>query len=133
MKIRLMFTILLFTTVFAGCRSTQQYTPIDTSTHSTPRRATGHWGGQKTCPVTGEALGSMGDPIAVQVQGHAVWVCCEGCVAAVKDDPDKSLQYVQKERGRMPRSEVQGAAAYDRTETSRISSSSGSCSSCRSR
>lgn len=133
MKIRLMLTILLLMTVFAGCRSTQQYTPIDTFKHSPPGRSTGHWSGQKTCPITGEALGSMGDPVVVQVQGHMVWVCCEGCVDAVTDDPHKSVQYVQKERGRMPGTEVEGSAAYDRTDTSRVSSPSGSCSSCRSR
>lgn len=134
MKIRLMLTVmLLFTTEFAGCRSTQRYTPIDTSSHSPPRRSSGHWGGQKTCPVTGEALGSMGDPIAVQVQGHTVWVCCEGCVAAVKGEPDKYLQHVQKELARTPGSAVQHARTYDDTDTSRVSSSSGSCPSCRSR
>jgi hypothetical protein len=134
MKTRLMFTlVLLFTTAFAGCRSTQRYTPIDTSSHSTPARSTGQWGGQKTCPVTGEALGSMGDPIAVKVQGHTVWVCCEGCADAVKNDPEKSLQYVQKERGRTPGTAIRLDDSYDPSNSSRVSSSSGSCSSCRSR
>ena len=117
MKIRLMLTVmLLFTTVFAGCRSTQRHAPIDTSSHSPPRRASGHWGGHKTCPVTDEALGSMGDPIAVQVQDHTVWVCCEGCVAAVKEDPEKYLQQIKGDRVRSPGSEVQRAAAHDHRE-----------------
>ncbi|MBS1985661.1 MAG: hypothetical protein JST16_15995 [Bdellovibrionales bacterium] len=135
MKIRLMLTvIMLFTTVFAGCRSTQRYTAVDTSSHSPPRRSSGQWGGQKTCPVTGEALGSMGDPIAVPVQDHTVWVCCEGCVAAVKEDPEKYLQQVRGDRVRRPGSVVPRSAAHDHRGTGGgVSSSSGSCPSCRSR
>ncbi|HEX7447603.1 MAG TPA: heavy metal-binding domain-containing protein [Pirellulales bacterium] len=34
---------------------------------------------QKTCPVTGLALGSMGAPLKVEVGGRTVWICCEGC------------------------------------------------------
>lgn len=134
MKVRLMLIVmLLFTTAFAGCRSSPQHAPVDTASHSTPRSSTGKWGGQKTCPVTDEALGSMGDPIAVKVQGHTVWVCCEGCVDAVKEDPDKSLLYVQNERGRTPGTAIQLDDSYDRSNRSRVSSSSGSCPSCRSR
>ena len=39
---------------------------------------------QKTCPVTGELLGSMGAPIKVTVEGRDVLVCCEGCVDELK-------------------------------------------------
>ena len=31
---------------------------------------------QKTCPVTNLKLGSMGDPIAVEVEVRKVWLCC---------------------------------------------------------
>ncbi|WP_404307038.1 hypothetical protein [Neorhodopirellula lusitana] len=44
---------------------------------------------QKVCPVSGKSLGSMGDPIAVDVNGQNVFVCCAGCVGAVKSDPAK--------------------------------------------
>lgn len=44
---------------------------------------------QKVCPVSGKPLGSMGDPIAVDVNGQPVFVCCAGCVNAVKADPAK--------------------------------------------
>ncbi len=42
---------------------------------------------QKVCPVSGKPLGSMGSPIAVEVDGQDVYVCCAGCVDAVKEDP----------------------------------------------
>lgn len=57
------------------------------------------YGGQKTCPVTGEELGSMGKPIAVSVKGQPVYVCCEGCVEKVRQNPDSFLAKVQAERG----------------------------------
>ncbi|MDR3634432.1 MAG: heavy metal-binding domain-containing protein [Isosphaeraceae bacterium] len=34
---------------------------------------------QKTCPVTGKPLGSMGPPVPVVVAGKRVFLCCEGC------------------------------------------------------
>ena len=44
---------------------------------------------QKICPVSGKPLGSMGDPVAVDVNGQRLFVCCEGCVNAIKGNPDK--------------------------------------------
>jgi YHS domain-containing protein len=44
---------------------------------------------QKICPVSGKALGSMGEAIAVDVDGQTVYVCCAGCVNAVKSNPAK--------------------------------------------
>lgn len=35
---------------------------------------------QEICPVTGEKLGSMGDPIKVQVGDETVFLCCKGCL-----------------------------------------------------
>ncbi len=46
---------------------------------------------QKTCPVTKQALGSMGDPIAVEVEGQGLWVCCAGCETPLKATPAKYL------------------------------------------
>ena len=48
-------------------------------------------GARRTCPVTGEELGSMGPPLPVTVRGRTVHVCCEGCVAALRQDPDRYL------------------------------------------
>lgn len=47
---------------------------------------------QKTCPVNGEPLGSMGKPIRVDVAGRSVYVCCAGCVNAVRRNPQKYLR-----------------------------------------
>lgn len=54
---------------------------------------------QKVCPVSGQALGSMGDPIAVPIGEKAVYVCCQGCVAAVQNEPAKYLAMVTGDGG----------------------------------
>lgn len=58
------------------------------------------FGGQKTCPVTGEELGSMGKPVAVTVKGQTVYVCCRGCAAKAQSDPDKTLAAVAADQAR---------------------------------
>ena len=64
------------------------------------------YGGQKVCPVTGNKLGSMGQPVAVDTgigarqpsalgklfgrkatPGIVIYVCCQNCAAKVKSDP----------------------------------------------
>lgn len=47
---------------------------------------------QQFCPVSGEKLGGMGDPVKLLVDGHPVYLCCQGCVAKVKHDPETYLR-----------------------------------------
>jgi Cu(I)/Ag(I) efflux system membrane fusion protein len=42
---------------------------------------------QQDCPVTNTKLGSMGDPIPVDVQGRRVWTCCDACPPKLQADP----------------------------------------------
>jgi Cu(I)/Ag(I) efflux system membrane fusion protein len=46
---------------------------------------------QKICPVTSARLGSMGNPLAVDVQGRMVWVCCSGCPDKLITQPARYL------------------------------------------
>ena len=46
---------------------------------------------QKTCPVTIARLGSMGAPIAVEIEGQKVWTCCSACPPRLKAQPIKYL------------------------------------------
>ena len=76
------------------------------------------YGGQKVCPVTGAKLGSMGPVIPVETSigakqpsllgkmfgrkptpGVAIYVCCQDCVAKVKNDPVTYVVSVIAERG----------------------------------
>ena len=58
------------------------------------------YGGQRTCPVSGAELGSMGDPIPVAVKGQTVYVCCSGCVRKLKANPEEYVAKVREETGR---------------------------------
>ena len=51
---------------------------------------------QKICPVTGVPLGSMGVPPKVSVNGRDVFLCCERCEDALKEDPEKHLAKLPK-------------------------------------
>ena len=43
---------------------------------------------QKVCPVSGKALGSMGPPIKVTVDGRHLFICCAGCEDKAKANFD---------------------------------------------
>jgi hypothetical protein len=45
----------------------------------------------KTCIVTGNELGSMGDPITEVYQGQQVKFCCKACITKFHKDPAKYL------------------------------------------
>lgn len=47
-----------------------------------------------TCPVSGETLGSMGDPIAKSYEGREVKFCCKGCVSKFEAAPESFLSQI---------------------------------------
>ncbi len=47
---------------------------------------------QRTCPVTGAALGSMGVPIKITLRSQTVFLCCQGCVGKAKRSPEEMLK-----------------------------------------
>ncbi len=49
-----------------------------------------------TCPVSGEKLGSMGDPVVKTIDGREVRFCCNGCVRRFKGNTAKYLAVVDK-------------------------------------
>lgn len=46
---------------------------------------------QHFCPVSGEMLGTMGEPKKIRVNGQTVWICCDGCKDQLLAEPDKYL------------------------------------------
>ena len=48
---------------------------------------------QTHCPVSGEKLGSMGEPVVVTHEGTSVKPCCDGCIEKFEKD---SAKYVAK-------------------------------------
>lgn len=43
------------------------------------------------CLVSGEKLGSMGDPVVINHEGQEIKFCCDSCVPKFKKDPAKYL------------------------------------------
>ena len=51
-------------------------------------------GPQTVCPVTGSPV----DPkLYVDANGYRIYVCCGGCVAAVKADPAKYIEKMKSD------------------------------------
>ena len=49
----------------------------------------------KTCVVSGETLGEMGDPLAFEYDGTEVQFCCAGCIKEFRKDPATYLGKVR--------------------------------------
>lgn len=49
-----------------------------------------------TCPVSGQKLGSMGEPIVKEYDGREVRFCCDACPAAFEKDMEKYLAEIDK-------------------------------------
>jgi Cu(I)/Ag(I) efflux system membrane fusion protein len=49
---------------------------------------------QHFCPVSGEMLGTMGVPEKIEVEGKTVWICCGGCDAKIRAEPEKYLSKI---------------------------------------
>ncbi len=81
-------------TYFGATRSASSTpAPLSSPPDSTPVAPTDHVlaARQKVCPVTGEPLDSMGGPVRVEVAGKIVFVCCKGCEAPLRKNPEKYL------------------------------------------
>ncbi len=50
----------------------------------------------RTCPVSGEELGSMGPAVAYRVGDTEVQLCCPSCVAKLEKDPEKYVEILKK-------------------------------------
>jgi YHS domain-containing protein len=67
---------------------------------------------QTTCPVMG---GKINPALYVDVEGQRIFVCCAGCVTAVKNDPEKYLLKL-KEQGVTPQPVPPPQAAEEAAE-----------------
>lgn len=58
-------------------------------------------GDQKSCPISGKALGSMGAPVRIMMEGQPLFLCCKGCVDEAREDPKKTLKRVEELKARV--------------------------------
>lgn len=49
-----------------------------------------------TCPISGQALGSMGDPVVKEIDGREVRFCCAGCVEPFEKEKAKHFGEIDK-------------------------------------
>jgi len=49
----------------------------------------------KTCPVSGEKLGEMGQPFTFTYKDQEVKLCCKGCQKDFDKNPDKYLKLIR--------------------------------------
>jgi YHS domain-containing protein len=50
----------------------------------------------KTCVVSGDKLGEMGDPFVYAYEGREIKFCCKGCVKDFKKDPAKYIKMIDE-------------------------------------
>src|SRR5512137_1364233 len=50
----------------------------------------------KTCVVSGDKLGEMGDPFVYAYKGREIKFCCKGCLKDFKKDPAKYIKMIDE-------------------------------------
>ncbi|MEM7475354.1 MAG: hypothetical protein AAF483_10210 [Planctomycetota bacterium] len=68
---------------------------------------------QKTCPVTGKALGAMGKPPKVVVDGKPFFVCCAPCIQQLEAKKSEYLPKYYEAKGKEIRTGVFEATLAD--------------------
>jgi YHS domain-containing protein len=48
----------------------------------------------KTCVVSGDKLGEMGDPFVYAYKGREIKFCCKGCLKDFNKNPDKYIKMI---------------------------------------
>jgi YHS domain-containing protein len=72
-----------------GMTGCPMMTPVaDTTTNAVPDLL-------KTCPVSGDKLGEMGDPYVFAYKGQEVKLCCKGCKDKFDKTPDKYMKLIR--------------------------------------
>jgi hypothetical protein len=50
----------------------------------------------KTCVVSDEKLGGMGDPYVFTYKGREIKLCCKGCLKTFDKDPAKYIKKIEE-------------------------------------
>lgn len=70
-----------------------------TENETTGHDRSGDTSTQTVCPVSGEELGSMGEPIVMTHAGKEVKLCCKSCIKKFNADPAKYTAKVHVSEG----------------------------------
>ena len=50
----------------------------------------------KTCIVSGDKLGEMGEPYVYEYKGREIKFCCKGCLKDFNKEPDKYIKKIEE-------------------------------------
>ena len=50
----------------------------------------------KTCVVSGDKLGEMGDPYVYEYKGREIKFCCKGCLKDFNKEPEKYIKKIEE-------------------------------------
>jgi len=50
----------------------------------------------KTCIISGDKLGEMGDPFVYAYKGREIKFCCKGCLKDFNKDPEKYIKKIEE-------------------------------------
>jgi YHS domain-containing protein len=50
----------------------------------------------KTCIISGDKLGEMGDPFVYAYKGRQIKFCCKGCLKDFNKEPDKYIKKIDE-------------------------------------
>jgi YHS domain-containing protein len=91
MKLLLKTTLVVLTPLaFLSCNKDESAAPSQTTDGSEAETSVTPYP-LKTCLVSGEDLGSMGDPYVIIHEGQEIKFCCDNCEPKFKKDPAKYL------------------------------------------
>lgn len=76
--------------VLASCSKQEPVEPNSASTETTTKPYP-----LKICLVSGEKLGSMGEPTSLIHEGQEIKFCCDSCEPRFKKDPAKYLSKLE--------------------------------------
>ena len=82
--------VIVLALITAACNKQQEKTASTTSAESAAKPYP-----LDTCLVSGEKIGSMGEPIVINHEGQEIKFCCDSCIPKFKKDPAKYLSKLE--------------------------------------
>ena len=70
----------------------------------------------KTCVVSGDKLGEMGDPFVYAYKDREIKFCCKGCVKDFKKEPAKYIKLIEEGEAKAKKAKS-GAAPSTATDS----------------
>ena len=62
----------------------------------------------KTCIVSGDKLGEMGDPFVYKYKDREIKFCCKGCLKDFNKDPQKYIKKIEEAEAKAKKAKSEG-------------------------